>query len=223
MVFHLLPLLILFPYLAMVRAPRVSIPDAPQLEAAFNALAAYVDRVAAPAIEPGPGIRVRSGGGSVHIEAIGGDGGAGSGSDECLPWEATIRNKGDSDAPEWVVTFNPGTVNQVVPGNWNTEFPLPEFGTRWPTVTVTTSFGRVTGVSLSVDASPPTGDSVAKDTPPTSFKIILGVIHNHIALMTATANINATGEVVFTESRTPPNPGEEPFSRWYRWAITFDS
>jgi len=87
------------------------------------------------------------------------------------------------------------------------------------TLAVTTASGKVTALTLAVESSPPTEDSIAKDTPPVSFKIVLGAIGRTAAKMIITTNLEAVAAEVFRESKSAPATGAEPFSRWWRWNV----
>ena len=87
-------------------------------------------------------------------------------------------------------------------------------------LTVTTSSGQVTGLTLSVDATAPATDDIAKSTPPVTHKIVLGAIGRTEAKMIETTNLNATASVVFLESKAAPAVGAEPYDRWWRWNHT---
>lgn len=116
--------------------------------------------------------------------------------------------------------FNLGTVNNIPAANWDAAFTLPsDDSTKFVIVTVTTASGKVTGIALSVDTSAPAEDSIAKDTPPTTFKIVLGAIGKSSAKMIVTTNLEAVATEVFREPKAAITAGAEPFSRWWRWTL----
>ena len=111
-------------------------------------------------------------------------------------------------------------MNDVAATNWNDAFTLPSDDTiKFVVLTVTSASGKVTGVTISVDASPPAEDDIAKDTPPVSFKILLGAIGKTSAQMIVTDNLTMLATEVFRESKAAPATGAEPFSRWWRWSV----
>ena len=145
-------------------------------------------------------------------DSRGGGGGAAAG---CTPWAATFTNVAGQD----YVTFSLGLLNQVAAGNWDTPIALGAADTKWPVLDVTASNGVITGFDIALDAAPPATDTVQDDTPPDSFKIVLGVIDSLSACMAVSENLEASGIEVFRKSRAPVTIGEEPFTRVWRWKV----
>lgn len=158
--------------------------------------------------------------GKVFFRYRGGDptetrGGGGGGAAGCIPWDPTFTNVAGQD----YVTFSLGLLNQVSASNWNTPLALGATDTVWPVLDVTASNGVITGYDIVLDATPPTADTVQDDTPPDSFKIVLGVIDSLSACMAVNENLEASAIEVFRKSRTPPSIGHEPFTRVWRWKV----
>ena len=141
---------------------------------------------------------------------------------ETAPWEPTFFTEGSGESLTYKCRFNFGTFNQVPAGNWNDAFTLPddEGVFKYVILTVATASGKVTGITLSVDSSAPTSDQIAKNTPPVSFKVVLGAIGRADAKMIVTSNLQSTAAEVFRESVPAPDTGAEPFARWWRWNVS---
>lgn len=142
-------------------------------------------------------------------------GGGGTARAGCTPWDPTFTEAGGVH----YVSFALGLVNQVAAVNWDTPLTIGAADTKWPVLNVTASNGVITGCTLALDASPPAADTVQENTPPASFKIVLGVIDSLSACMTLTENLEASAIEVFRKSRTAPGSGEEPFTRIWRWKV----
>ena len=169
-------------------------------------------------IQPGVGYRVTQTPGGTTVSPI--KRRSSGGTTTLNPWQPVFFQTGTGPATVYKCRFNLGTVNQVVAGNWNDAFTLPSDDTiKFIVLTITTASGDVTGVSISVDTAPPTSDVIAKDTPPVSFKIVLGAIGKTTAKMIVTTNIQVLASEVFRESVAAPATGAEPFSRWWRWEV----
>ncbi len=141
--------------------------------------------------------------------------GGGGGSAGCIPWTPVFTNVAGQD----YVRFELGLLNQVAAGNWNTPLAIGAADVKWPVLDVTASNGQITGFDIALDASPPAEDTVQDNTPPDSFKIVLGVIDSLVACMAVDENLEATATEVFRKSRTAPGTGEEPFTRVWRWKV----
>jgi len=145
-----------------------------------------------------------------------GGGGGGTAAAGCTPWDPTFTEVSGTH----YVTFKLGLVNQVAASNWDTPLVIGAADTKWPVVNVTASNGVITGCTIALDASPPSADTVQENTPPDSFKIVLGVIDSLSACMTLTENVEAIATEVFRKTRTAPGTGEEPFTRVWRWKVS---
>jgi hypothetical protein len=146
--------------------------------------------------------------------------GGGGGAVGYIPWEPQFSTTGTEPSIVYKCTFNLGTVNNVAATNWDDEFTLPTDATiKFVVLTITTASGKVTGVSISIDAAPPTDDVIAKDTPPVTHYIVLGAIGKDSAQMIVTTNLQENAVEVFRETVAAPATGAEPFSRWWRWEV----
>jgi len=140
------------------------------------------------------------------------------GSSTYVPWRPSFFTEGTPEAPVYKCRFNLGTVNNVPAGNWNDKFTLPsDDSLKFVVITVTTESGKVTGVTISLDTAAPTEDSIAKDTPPVEFKIVLGAVGKQTGKMIVAVNLDMIATEIFKETKTAPAVGGEPFSRWWRW------
>lgn len=139
---------------------------------------------------------------------------------EYVPWKPQFFTTGAAPSLVYKCTFNLGTVNQVAATNWDAEFTLPTDDTiKFVVLTIATASGQVTGVTISVDTAAPSEDTIAKDTPPVSFQVVLGAIGKTSAKMIVTTNLQFVAAEVFRESAAAPATGAEPFSRWWRWEV----
>jgi hypothetical protein len=182
--------------------------------AKWRALGEYLE---SSGIVTGPGLRVRKVGNKSIITSRRRGLGGGSGS-SLDPWQPIFFTTGTAPSLVYKCRFNLGTVNNVAASNWNDEHTLPTDDTiKFVVLTITTASGKVTGVSISVDSSPPTDDVISKDTPPVTHKIVLGAIGKQTAQMIVTTNLNLVAVEVFRETVAAPATGAEPFSRWWRW------
>jgi hypothetical protein len=145
--------------------------------------------------------------------------GGGGGSAGCIPWTPVFTN----DAGQDYVRFELGLLNQTAAGNWNTPLAIGPTDTKWPVLDVTASNGIITGYDIALDSAPPTADTVQEDTPPDSFKIVLGVIDSLSACMAVSQNLEASAIELFRKSKSPVTVGEEPFTRVWRWKVNQNS
>ena len=138
-----------------------------------------------------------------------------------VPWKPTFFVDGGTNK----VRLNLGTVNNVVPSNWNDAFTVnDEAGAfKFAVLTVTSGSGIVTGATLSMDGVPPAADSVTKDVPPAQMQIVLGAMRMSQSKMILSDNIDMVAEQVFIEPIQSPALGAEATARWWRWNTRFYS
>lgn len=141
-----------------------------------------------------------------------------SGGSLYTPWNPSFFTTGTDPSIVYKCRFNLGTVNNVVPSNWNDDFTLPsDDSLKFVVITVSSESGKITNVAISLDTASPTEDSIAKDIPPTEFKIVLGVVGKNSGKMIISTNLDMVASEIFKETKTTPAVGGEPFSRWWRW------
>jgi hypothetical protein len=166
----------------------------------------------------GPGLRARKVGNKTILSTRRRGMGGGSGG-AYVPWAPKFFTTGSPPSLVYKCRFNLGTLNNVPATNWNDDFTLGMGADvyHFVVLTITTASGQVTGLTLSIDSTPPETDNIAKGTPPVTHKIVLGAIGRTEAKMIETTNLNAVASVVFLESKAAPAVGAEPYDRWWRW------
>lgn len=118
------------------------------------------------------------------------------------------------------VSFGAGTVNGKLPQNWTEEFLIPPSSPRYVKLEVNGTIDGVSNVVLKVEASPTTENNTKKDYPPTKFSFILGTVLGTTASMAFTGPITVSPFEYFKEPKnSAPQPGLEPFNRYWCWQI----
>lgn len=125
------------------------------------------------------------------------------------------------DATYLYCSIFPSTINGVVASNWNTEITPNLTGTWYAKVDVTISGGKVSSTSYSVSTSAPTAPGVLAGTPPTSFSILLAIIHDAtIYQIRQGAPLTVTPVEVYRAAKVTTTPGEYPMDIYYTWEVT---
>ena len=114
---------------------------------------------------------------------------------------------------------NIGTINGILPSNWNATFTTPTSSVEFLLLTLTTASGEITGATLSLNASAPSTENITIDTPPTSHEFVIAAIGNRTHSPVWTGNLFATTVEAYRASKTGTGVGDEPFSRYWRWQI----
>lgn len=134
-----------------------------------------------------------------------------------LPFDVSFDTAGDPRD-----TFvRPGTINGVLPTNFDDTFSLAASGVYYLVLNVTASDGEIASATLSFDGSPPAGIPTLQGQPPTAFAYLLGVVVDLVWYRTiGNGSLAAAGSEVFRVSKTSPSPGTLPYDIYYTWVIT---
>jgi hypothetical protein len=143
--------------------------------------------------------------------SAGGDGGTPP------PFDVTFDTSGDPRD-----TFvRPGTINGVLPSNYDDVFSLAASGVYYLVLNVTASDGEIASATLSFDSSPPAGVPTLQGQPPTAFAYLLGVVVDLVWFrVIGPGSLAAAGTEVFRVSKSAPSPGTLPYDIYYTWTIT---
>lgn len=156
--------------------------------------------------------------GTSFVIPVGGAGAGGGGGAAYTPWKPNFFTTGADSTLVYKCRFNLGTINGVSASNWDTEFVLPSGGeVRFVMLSISTAEGKVNGVEIQLTATAPIADYVLIDTPPPSWKILLGAIDKSNGQMIVATNRNAIAVEVYRASKAVVAVGGEPFSRYWRW------
>lgn len=118
------------------------------------------------------------------------------------------------------VTFEPGTINSLLPSNYATGVTIPALGTRYLVLDCTASNGEITTAAFAADSSVPPAIAPFMGEPPTSFKILIGVVVDSVATKVwGCGNIQAEGAEVFRLQKVTPAAGELPYDVYYTWNL----
>jgi hypothetical protein len=144
-------------------------------------------------------------------------GGGGAASSTYVPWKPTFFTEGTAPSVVYKCRFNLGTLNNICASNWDYEHTLPSNGVKFVILEIAASSGKVTGLEIVLENSPPIEDIVLMDTPPPNWRILLGVVDKQSSSMIVHTNLNATASEVYRQSKVVTTVGGEPFSRYWRW------
>ena len=153
-----------------------------------------------------------------NAETLEGGGSGGGGGTAPYPFEATITNQA-SPSTDADVTIYPGSFDNIIASNFDSTFVIPQTGDRYLVATVTFSSGAVSGVSYSMDSSPPTAAAPLENAPPTSQDILLVLISDGVAFQIQNSSLTLSAALKHKISVVGNiGPGESPWEYYYAWA-----
>ena len=136
------------------------------------------------------------------------------------PFDITVEDVAGTPT----ATFWPGTVNSLLPSNGmaglSSGVATVASGVRYLVLTCTAASGAITGATFSADASPPAAITPLAGSPPTSFKILIGVtIDGEPVKVWGDGNIQALPVEAFRVQKSSPVAGQIPFDIYYTWSL----
>ena len=119
-------------------------------------------------------------------------------------------------------TLAPGTINGLLPTNYNSVFTVSATATFFVVLSVTASSGELASATINFNSSPPAAVPVNMGPNPHSlFDYLLGILVNGIWYRTiGPGGLAAAGAEVFRASKLSPAPGTLPYDIYYTWNLT---
>ena len=133
------------------------------------------------------------------------------------PWDLIARVDPDADpedeTPPYLVRVQPGTLNGILPSNWDEEFECVGTGLHYAKAVIATDGEAVTGVTIAIDTTQP----VVQE--PVEFGIENPVEHLFGLFLEGTVyRVISAGHITIspklwltTQKPSPPAAGELPF------------
>jgi hypothetical protein len=137
------------------------------------------------------------------------------------PWDLQAQVDPDADPenenPPYLVRVRPGTLNGILPANWDEEFTYPGTGLFYAKAVIATDGEAITGVTIEIDGTPPTVQQPVEFGIASSIKYLFGLFSEgavyrvigsgHIVLPTRTWLVTSADPAAL--------PGQSPYDIYY--------
>lgn len=161
------------------------------------------------------GITVRQSGDATYIGLAASIKGGGA-APEPRPWDIYVV---DSDDDTYTVKVRPGTIADILPSNWDDEFPCDKDTLYYGKVIVTTDGKNVTSATIAIDTDEPEQQETLEFAVDSPVQFLFGLFENEGFRIVTVGNISAYPSLQITTSKSPAAaPGESPYVLWYRLA-----
>jgi hypothetical protein len=139
-----------------------------------------------------------------------------------LPWDIDLKGVGTPD-PEtgeyssYTATVNPGTLNGILPSNWDEEFSVSGSSIYYAIAVIQTDGTAINAVSIEIRTTAPSLQVPAIWATPTAVEYLFGLIKDGSAKRVIGAgSISLIPKVWLTvEKDEPVGPGELAYNRYY--------
>jgi hypothetical protein len=136
------------------------------------------------------------------------------------PWDLIARVDPDSTAvpPDYLVRVQPGTLNGILPSNWDEEFECAGTGLHYAKAVITTDGEAITGVTIAIDTTEPTVQEPEKFSVATEVEYLFGLFaEGAVYRVIGGGHITLLPTQWMVVSADPPaQPGELPYAIYYR-------
>jgi hypothetical protein len=137
------------------------------------------------------------------------------------PWDLVAQVDPDA-APEnpnppYLVRVRPGTLNGILPTNWDIEEECAGTGLFYAKAVVATDGEAITGVTIEIDNSPPEAQEPVEFGIANPVEYLFGLfLEGSVYRVIGAGHITISPKLwLTTERQSPPAPGELPFEQYF--------
>jgi hypothetical protein len=133
------------------------------------------------------------------------------------PWDLLARPDPDADpedeTPPYLVRVRPGTLNGILPTNWDEEFTCAAEGLHYAKAIVATDGEAITGVTIEIDTSAPSVQEPAEFGIENPVEYLFGLfLEGTVYRVIGAGHIAISPKLwLTTQKQSAPAPGELPF------------
>jgi hypothetical protein len=137
------------------------------------------------------------------------------------PWDLQARVDPDADPedenPPYLVRVRPGTLNGILPTNWDIEEECAGTGLFYAKAVVATDGEAITGVTIEIDGTPPTVQQPVEFGIANPVEYLFGLfLEGSVYRVIGAGHITISPKLwLTTEKQSPPAPGELPFEQYF--------
>lgn len=137
------------------------------------------------------------------------------------PWDLIAQVDPDADPedenPPYLVRVQPGTLNGILPSNWDEEFECAGTGLHYAKAVIATDGEAITGVTIEIDTTAPTTQEPQEFAIETEVEYLFGLFaEGAVYRVIGAGHITMSPEVWLTvEKPAAAQPGELPWIQYY--------
>jgi hypothetical protein len=169
------------------------------------------------------GITVRQDGNGTYIGlAAALPRGGGSAPATRQPWDLVVTTdpQSESEPPAYLVSVRPGTLNGILPSNWNIQQPIEadDEDLYYAKAVIATDGQDITGVTIEIDTTVPEIATAGLFSVPASIDYLFGLYQSgQVYRVIGDGHIVLSPQVWLTVERGGALPGELPYELYYNF------
>jgi hypothetical protein len=135
------------------------------------------------------------------------------------PFQIFSRQDPDNEN-QYLVTLQPGTINGIIAGNWESSFTVPSDAVRYIVLKCTTNGLVVTSSTLAAENASPASPAAEKWALSGAFDVLIGAVRGASVKQVVFNNLAATGVKRLTTEKSNIELQQLPYDNWYAWVVT---
>ena len=171
---------------------------------------------------PGRGITLRQEGNGVRVDLAASISGSSSSTPATTsPWDLVAQVDPDADPedanPPYLVRVRPGTLNGILPTNWDIEEEVSGTALIYAKAVVATDGEAITGVTIVINGTAPTVQQPVEFGVSNPVEYLFGLfLEGSVYRVIGSGHITISPKLwLTTEKQTLPAPGELPFLQYF--------
>lgn len=134
------------------------------------------------------------------------------------PWDliATPDPESTAENPPYKIRVQPGTLNGILPSNWDAEFTAQPTGLHYAKAVITTDGEAVTGVTIEIDTSPPAIQEPVEFGIASNIDYLFGLFaEGSVFRVIGGGQISIAPRGWLANNQSNPRPGVSPYRVYY--------
>lgn len=133
-----------------------------------------------------------------------------------------VDPESDPESPSYLVTVQPGTINNILPSNIIGEESLEQFALssdvlKYVVLDCSAASNALTSCTVQLTESQPAPQVPQAFALPGNYKVVLGLVYNAVVYQIVTTNLLVAGKQAYITDKTNPTPGSLPYNLFLQW------
>ena len=133
-----------------------------------------------------------------------------------------VDPESNPESPSYLVTVQPGTINNILPSNIIGEESLQQFALsadvlKYVVLDCSAASNSLTSCTVQITESQPAPQVPQAFALPGNYKVVLGLVYNAVVYQVVTTNLLVASKQAYITDKTNPTPGSLPYNLFLQW------